>query len=81
MNTGWICPRCGKSNNPTKESCDCAVVRRPPPCTQYDPPVMPGTTPWCPTEGPVVRDPLPHERPQVWCAGQDLEHYSTRGAA
>lgn len=70
--TGWICPRCDRVNSPTKQTCDCDVVRHPTPA-------LPGTTPWQPAEAPVVRDPLPNERPQVWCAGQNLEHYSTRG--
>lgn len=23
VSTGWICPKCGKANAPTKETCDC----------------------------------------------------------
>ncbi len=67
--TGWICPRCNRVNSPGLRYCDCGSHDPTPLVT--DP--LPGTTP------ARLPEPLPHERPQVWCAGQDLEHYSTRG--
>jgi len=45
MNTGWICPRCGKVNAPHVAQCDCVGGGKSLPCPQpYYPPYDPYPT-------------------------------------
>jgi uncharacterized OB-fold protein len=65
MNTGWVCPKCGRVLAPWVSECPCG------PTTQYFPgpgtTVTPVTIPPAPTVPYYTGDPLPDQLPKVTC--------------